>query len=157
MSTIKHDLEHEVYLDPKDHKEHINHGMLEYSVEDLKTSHAYYDEYHAGDVVISNRQLLHGSFANTSDKWRVTVNMGCLPYKSVLGARGGGIVSEEMTYDAAHIAKRSRVIGYAIDARRQKYPDEKSYEYKPFSGQNIAWDKSARASLHDYSLMDMSI
>ena len=29
-----------------------------------------------GDVVISNRQVLHGSFANTSDEWRVTVNMG---------------------------------------------------------------------------------
>ena len=28
---IKHDLDHEVYLDPKDHKEHINHGMLEYT------------------------------------------------------------------------------------------------------------------------------
>ena len=25
-----------------------------------------------GDVVISNRQLLHGSFANTSENWRVT-------------------------------------------------------------------------------------
>ena len=25
-----------------------------------------------GDVVISNRQLLHGSFANTSGNWRVT-------------------------------------------------------------------------------------
>ena len=23
-----HDLDHEVYLDPKDGKEHINHGML---------------------------------------------------------------------------------------------------------------------------------
>ena len=28
--TIKHDLTHEVYIDPKDDKEHINHGMLEY-------------------------------------------------------------------------------------------------------------------------------
>ena len=27
--TPKHDLDHEVYLDPKDHKEHINHGMIE--------------------------------------------------------------------------------------------------------------------------------
>ena len=44
-----------------------------------------------GDVVISNRQLLHGSFANTSDKWRVTVNMGCLPRQSVIGVRGGGV------------------------------------------------------------------
>ena len=26
--TPNHDLEHEVYLDPKDHKEHINHGMI---------------------------------------------------------------------------------------------------------------------------------
>ena len=29
MTAKEHDLEHEVYLDPKDHKEHINHGMLE--------------------------------------------------------------------------------------------------------------------------------
>ena len=48
-----------------------------------------------GDVVISNRQLLHGSFANTSENWRVTVNMGCLPKSSVLGVSGGGIVSEK--------------------------------------------------------------
>ena len=31
-----HDLNHEVYLDPKDGKEHVNHGMLEYSKEDLE-------------------------------------------------------------------------------------------------------------------------
>ncbi|BCU93467.1 MAG: hypothetical protein CM15mV2_0800 [uncultured marine virus] len=36
MSTIKHDLDHEVYLDPKDEKEHINHGMLEYKSLNLK-------------------------------------------------------------------------------------------------------------------------
>ena len=34
MSEIKHDLSHEVYLDPKDNKEHINHGMLEYKESD---------------------------------------------------------------------------------------------------------------------------
>ena len=28
--TPNHDLNHEVYLDPKDGKEHINHGMHEY-------------------------------------------------------------------------------------------------------------------------------
>ena len=47
--TIKHDLDHEVYLDPKDHKEHVNHGMLEYSEADLKDVHANYEEYHKGD------------------------------------------------------------------------------------------------------------
>ena len=41
---IKHDLEHEVYLDPKDKKEHINHGMIEYSEEDLKLHN---DAFHA--------------------------------------------------------------------------------------------------------------
>ena len=42
---IKHDLDHEVYIDPKDGKEHTNHGMHEYTKEDLESSHAYYDEY----------------------------------------------------------------------------------------------------------------
>ena len=54
MSEIKHDLDHEVYIDPKDHKEHINHGMLEYTKEDLESAHAYYDEYHKGEEVESN-------------------------------------------------------------------------------------------------------
>ena len=48
--TIKHDLDHEVYLDPKDHKEHVNHGMLEYSEADLKDVHANYEENHKDDV-----------------------------------------------------------------------------------------------------------
>ena len=25
----EHDLNHEVYIDPKDHKEHVNHGMID--------------------------------------------------------------------------------------------------------------------------------
>ena len=54
MTHPKHDLEHEVYLDPKDGKEHINHGMLEYSKEDLENVHAEYDEYHKDDVVDPN-------------------------------------------------------------------------------------------------------
>lgn len=51
---MTHDLEHEVYIDPKDKKEHINHGMLEYTKEDLENSHAYYDEYHMNDEVNKN-------------------------------------------------------------------------------------------------------
>ncbi len=54
MSQVQHDLEHEVYIDPKDNKEHINGGVLEYTEEDLKTSHAYYDEYHKNDEVNKN-------------------------------------------------------------------------------------------------------
>ena len=43
MSQIKHDLYHEVYLDPKDEKEHINHGMLEYKNSELEEVLAEYE------------------------------------------------------------------------------------------------------------------
>ncbi len=110
-----------------------------------------------GDVVISNRQLLHGSFANTSENWRVTVNMGCLPKSSVLGVSGGGIVSEKTVYDEAHIAKRSLPIAYAIDARRKRFPEETPFIYEPLAHKNILWNQEARDSMHDYSLLDISI
>ena len=112
-----------------------------------------------GDVVISNRQMLHGSFANTSPDWRVTVNIGFHRRTSVLGVRGGGLHSAPATYDAARIAERSRVIGQAIDARRQRYPNETPFVYKPFleSGESHPWNAAARAALKDYNLLDLSI
>jgi hypothetical protein len=112
-----------------------------------------------GDVAVTNRQALHGSFANTSKDWRVTVNMGFHRRKSVLGVHGGGLHAAPAVYDEAHIAERSRLIGYAIDARRQRYPNETPYVYKPFADAGIQhpWDDTARATMHDYNLMDMSI
>ena len=86
-----------------------------------------------GDVVISNRQVLHGSFANTSDEWRVTVNMGFHRRASVLGVQGGGVHNAPAVYDDERIRQRSRMIGYAIDARRQRFPHETPYVYKPFA------------------------
>ena len=47
MANTQHDLDHEVYIDPKDHKEHINHGMIEYTEEDLKMSG--FMQNHEGD------------------------------------------------------------------------------------------------------------
>mgnify|MGYP001325128082 CR=1 FL=1 len=38
-----------------------------------------------GDLVISNRQLLHGSFANTSEDWRVTVIVGLFVTTRIFG------------------------------------------------------------------------
>ena len=60
-----------------------------------------------GDVVISNRQVLHGSFANTSDEWRVTVNMGFHRRASVLGVQGGGVHNAPAIYDEERIRQRS--------------------------------------------------
>ena len=42
--TPDHDLNHEVYLDPKDGKEHVNHGMIEYTEADLEMHN---DAFHA--------------------------------------------------------------------------------------------------------------
>ena len=57
------------------------------------------------------------------------------------------------------IEHRSRVIGYAIDARGKRYPEETPYQYQPFveSGKEYVWNEEARAGLRDYNLQDLSI
>ena len=112
-----------------------------------------------GDVAITNRQALHGSFANTSPDWRVTLNMGFHRRASVLNVEAGGIHNSVAVYDAARIKERSRVIGYAIDARHQRFGDETPFEYRPFaaSGETYTWDDAARQGIHDYNLLDLSI
>ena len=112
-----------------------------------------------GDVIICNRQLVHGSFPNSGFERRVTVNFGFHRRSSVLGVMGAGIHNEAMLYDADLIEQRSRVIGYAIDARKRRYPDEESYQYRPFaeSGKEYTWNDEARDGLKDYNLYDLSI
>ncbi len=112
-----------------------------------------------GDVVMCNRQLLHGSFPNCGFEKRVTVNFGFHKRSSVLGTKGGGIHSEAQVFDEETINRRSKSIGYAIEARKAKYKDEKPYEYKPFlqSGKTYLWDEKARQDLIDYNLEDLSI
>ena len=112
-----------------------------------------------GDVAMTNRQVLHGSFANTSPHWRVTVNFGFHRRRSVLGVTGGGIHNAPAVYDEERIRVRSRLIGYAIDARRQRFPGETPFAYRPFaaSGERHVWNAQAKAELRDYNLLDLSI
>ena len=112
-----------------------------------------------GDVAIANRQALHGSFANTSPDWRVTLNFGCHRRSSILGVEGGGLHNTRAIYDDARIRERSRLIAYAIDARRQRFSKETPFVYEPFikSGDNFVWDEAARKNLHDYNLLDLGI
>jgi ectoine hydroxylase-related dioxygenase (phytanoyl-CoA dioxygenase family) len=110
-----------------------------------------------GDVVISNRQLLHGSFANTGFEPRVTINFGFHRRSSVLDVLGAGMHSEAVVYDTAHIRQRSQVLGLAIDARRQRFPDQEAYHYKPLDGEDITWVAGSLASIKDYNLLDLSI
>ena len=112
-----------------------------------------------GDVVICNRQLVHGSFANAGFEPRLTINFGFHRRSSVLNVKGAGIHSPVAMYTDDVIKERSKVIGYAIDARRRKYPDESPYTYKPFAerGDTFVWDNAAREHLKDYNLLDLSI
>jgi hypothetical protein len=110
-----------------------------------------------GDVAITNRQAVHGSFANTSPDWRVTVNFGFHRRRSVLGVTGSGLHNGPSTYDAARIAERARLIGYAIDARTRRFPDETPYVYTPHKGETYRWDAEAKAGIRDYNLLDLSI
>jgi len=113
----------------------------------------------AGDVVICNRQLVHGSFPNSGFEPRLTVNFGFHRRSAVLDVMGAGIHNDVMYYDAELIERRSRVIGYAIDARGKYYPEEEAYQYQPFvaSGKSYVWNDEAKAGLKDYNLEDLSI
>ena len=112
-----------------------------------------------GDVVMCNRQLLHGSFPNCGFEPRITVNFGFHKRSSVLGVMGGGIHSDAQVFDEEIVNRRSRAIGYAIDARKQRFPDETPYQYQPLlaAANDYRWDESARADLKDYNLDDLSI
>ncbi|HEY4171798.1 MAG TPA: phytanoyl-CoA dioxygenase family protein, partial [Rhodopila sp.] len=110
-----------------------------------------------GDVAITNRQAVHGSFANTSPDWRVTVNFGFHRRRSVLGVTGSGLHNGPSTYDADRIRERARVIGYAIDARSRRFPEETPYVYAPHEGETYRWDAETKAGIRDYNLLDLSI
>lgn len=110
-----------------------------------------------GDVAICNRQIVHGSFANTSENVRVTVNFGFHRRRSVLGVASGGVHNAVAVYDEARIHERSALIGYAIDARRQRFPEEVPYVYRPLAGEDYHWTPEVMPALKDYNLLDLGI
>ena len=112
-----------------------------------------------GDVVMANRQLLHGSFANTSPDKRMTFNFGFHRRRSVLNVRTRHS-GEPVVYDETRVRERSRLITLAIDARQQRFPHEPRYVYQPLAGQEDTnrWNETARENiLKDYNLRDLAI
>ncbi len=77
----------------------------------------------------------------------------------MLGIYAGGVHNAPAVYTAERIKHRSRLIGYAIDARTKRFPEEKPYEYLPhkLSGETYEWNEAAKADIHDYNLEDLSI
>lgn len=112
-----------------------------------------------GDVSICNRQTVHGSFANASPDARVSLNLGFHRRRSVLGIEAGGVHNDVAIYDDARIRQRTRVLGYAINARRDHYPHETTYDYAPLVDtlHKYPWHDRARFDLRDYNALDLSI
>ena len=124
----------------------------------------------AGDVTIVSRQMLHGSFANTSPDPRVSITFGFYPHSSVLGVSGGlntaldekkgSKKGSKKVYDAEHIRRRSAVVQVALDARHQARPDERRYLYAPFAEVEDEYrygPETIASVLSDYTLYDIAI
>lgn len=100
-----------------------------------------------GDVAICSRQVVHGSFPNTSDTPRATYVFGFHRRSSVDGVKGWATEA----YSDDSIRSSSRIIPLAIDARRQRFPDEESYVYQPFADDPVAFTETTRREvLHNY-------
>ena len=113
-----------------------------------------------GDIVVSNRQLLHASFPNDSPRKRVTFNFGFHRRSSILNVRKKRQGKPDLVYDEEFVIQRSRMIALAIDVRAQQYPDEPRYVYKPLAGQEDSnrWSEETRESiLNNRSLINLSI
>ncbi len=102
----------------------------------------------SGDVAICNRQIVHGSFPNTSADPRYTLVFGFHRRNSVLGVQGWA--KEPFTKE--FVETSCRLIDIAIAARQQKYPLEQSYQYKPSTNRyaSILEDQSQRIELANY-------
>ena len=114
----------------------------------------------AGDVTIVNRQLLHGSFANSSPDIRISLTFGFHRRASVLGQRGALKMSADQVYDEKRIFERSAVIQVAIDARRRHYPEETCFSYQPFAGREAEFafgEETLERVIRDYNTKDLAI
>ena len=115
----------------------------------------------AGDVTIVNRQMLHGSFANSSPDMRISLTFGFHRRSSVLGAKAAlAMEGDNVCYDERRIFERSAVIQVAIDARQQAHPDEPRFRYKPFNGLEEDFrfnDATFDSVIKDYFIKDLAI
>ncbi|MEM7188761.1 MAG: phytanoyl-CoA dioxygenase family protein [Pseudomonadota bacterium] len=113
-----------------------------------------------GDVIMNNRQLVHGSFANSSPDRRVTLNAGFFARSRVAGITTQQLNDQTETYDDERIHERSRIIQIGIDARHQRFPEEERFVYQPLADRQDEnrWSEDTRATVvKNYNLRDMYI
>lgn len=104
-----------------------------------------------GDVGIHNRSCVHGSFPNSSPERRVTLVCAYYNRRYVINQqarfkmgkkeaekmvdKGKTVVNQRMVMDENHIKDKTRIIQLAIDARKERFPDETPYVYQPHFGE----------------------
>ena len=96
-----------------------------------------------GDIALCNRQIVHGSFPNTSEIPRYTFVFGFHRRSSVLGVKGWA--KEPYTDDYINVS--SRIIPLAISARKHRWPEERTYEYQPLARETIDFNEDTRAQI----------
>ena len=107
-----------------------------------------------GDCGMVNRSSLHGSFPNRSAERRITMVIGFHKRASAIGTETTNVHAfprpgevKPIKYTADYVLRRARMIPLAIDARRQKYPDEAPYVYKGGYIGGGVWNDAARAEI----------
>ena len=107
-----------------------------------------------GDCGMVNRSSLHGSYPNRSSVRRVNMVMGFHNRASAIGAETTNVhaflrpgQTKHIKYTEDYVLRRARMIPLAIDARRQRYPDEVPYEYQGSYIGGGEWNAEARAEI----------
>jgi hypothetical protein len=77
----------------------------------------------------------------------------------VVGAKYRNDDGSFTPYDAEKVRKSTERIGYAISARRQRYPEEAAFVYRPHedAGERYDWNDAAREAIKDYNGTDLRI
>jgi hypothetical protein len=108
-----------------------------------------------------NRQMVHGSFANSSPDLRISLTFGFHRRKSVLGQKAAlAIEATQAVYDEQRIFERASVIQVAIDARHQAFPEEPVFTYQPFAGKEDQFrftPETFERVIRDYNTKDLAI
>ena len=107
-----------------------------------------------GDCVMVNRSSLHGAYPNRSRDRRITMVMGFHKRDSAIGAETTNVHAfrkpgrvKSIKYSTDYVLRRARMIPLAIDARRQRFPEEEPF---PYEGSYIGdgdWNEQARAEI----------
>ena len=105
-----------------------------------------------GDCVMVNRSSLHGSYPNRSPERRITMVLGFHKRDSAIGTSTTNVhafkkpgTQKAVTYSTDYVLRRARMIPLAIDARRQRFPDEEAFEYEGSYTGDATWNEQTRA------------